>query len=422
MPLWPFKPTTPITTRSNPPKNEPVQQETHLIPQQLGTVEPGETGESVTKLQTSDTSSGKMARTFVGLPLAVIGKIAGGVIGGTLALSAGIIGGLGAGMGWMAIGATGGDKFARQQAAAKGGEIGIPFALAAGALLTPFNATAKFVESFGKKLIPEDAELPDVYNKFDKSFETHVFPFCMKIGKKAVIYQAKDELAAKAKVAEQKAEIKAIWKESQGSTSVAKLKNFFSKPENCTKEVIRYALETTKSNENPYYLKQFHDILWNLIVQIDKKEIEIKRETLVNASIDDMLENEEPRALVSTEHSKESKPDSKEIHIQGISGKAYYTSPYNHKRISCSESRVFFENENKLKAFFQEALSFFDQNSTKKHFVEATGPGPGESTYFYLDNENKIRSVVDKRNISSPEIEELEQNRDEVHLENLENQ
>lgn len=131
-------------------------------------------------------SAGKATGTAVGVPIAVLGKAAGGLIGGTVGLSAGIAGALGAGMGWVASGVMRGNKFERKEAALKGADVAaMSTALGVGALLTPLSIPFKFVENFGKALIPKGSE-PEVYKKFDDSYKTNVLPFCMTVGKKAV--------------------------------------------------------------------------------------------------------------------------------------------------------------------------------------------------------------------------------------------
>lgn len=138
-------------------------------------------------------NAGKETAALIGMPFAVAGKLTGGLIGSTVGISAAVVGGLGAGMGWIAVGVTGGDKYARKEGAAKAAEIAIPTAILVGALFTPLNAAAKLVESFGKAIIPEGTE-PKLYKKFDESYKTHVFPFCMEVGKDATrpaMYEAK---------------------------------------------------------------------------------------------------------------------------------------------------------------------------------------------------------------------------------------
>lgn len=161
------------------------------------TLQSGETSEIKPSLAKSDTTAGKLASFFsnvgkgaattVGVPIAVFGKLVGGAIGGTTRVSGGVAGALGAGMGWIASGVTGGDKDARKIAALKGEQIAsASTAFGVGVLLTPLNVPFKFIENFGKALIPKDAKPPECYTKFNDAYKTNVLPFLMTIGKKAV--------------------------------------------------------------------------------------------------------------------------------------------------------------------------------------------------------------------------------------------
>lgn len=128
--------------------------------------------------------------TAVGVSVATIGKLTGGAISGVVGLTAGAAGMLGAGLGWIASGATGGDKYARKEAALKGAQLSIPVAIGVGAALTPINVPIKFVEKFGKALIPKGTE-PEAYKKLNDSYKTHMLPFCISVGKNAVQEQRK---------------------------------------------------------------------------------------------------------------------------------------------------------------------------------------------------------------------------------------
>jgi hypothetical protein len=214
----------------------------HSVPTSLNTENGTSPVTTDAKVKDSDTTSSKVANMFVaagkgagtlvGVPIAVLGKAAGGLIGGTVGLSAGIVGTLGAGMGWIASGVAGGNKFERKEAALKGGNIAaMSGALVVGALLTPINVPIKFIENFGKALLPKGSNPPEVYKKFDDSYKTNVLPFCMTIGKKAVaeqrksfdldktaIFKAHDKMAAMEKEAK-KAKMFEVASKQEGGVS-----------------------------------------------------------------------------------------------------------------------------------------------------------------------------------------------------------
>lgn len=113
--------------------------------------------------------------TAVGVPAEMLGKLMSGANIGSVGLPAGVAGMIGAGMGWIASGVLGNNQ-----------KESVPVALGVGLLLTPINIPIKFIENFGKALIPNGSKEPEIYKKLDDSYKTNVLPFCKAVGKKAV--------------------------------------------------------------------------------------------------------------------------------------------------------------------------------------------------------------------------------------------
>lgn len=155
--------------------------------------------ENAEKLATTDTTAGEIAKkmsvedkvdraivylgkgaiTAVGMPIAVLGKLTGGAISGFVGGVAGVAGLCGAGVGFIISGG-------KKEGALKGLDtVAFPVAEGVGLALTPLNAIAKFVENFGKALMAKDTT-PKVYDKFNRSFKTNIYPHYINIGKEAV--------------------------------------------------------------------------------------------------------------------------------------------------------------------------------------------------------------------------------------------
>lgn len=164
--------------------------------------------------------SGKAAIATVGIPIAVIGKLTGGAISGAVGLTAGFAGLLGAGVGFLF-------SKGKKEGALSGAEIALSgTAVGVGTLLTPVNAIAKFVENFGKALIPDDVR-PKVYDDFNGSFKTSIWPQEIRIGKNASTrtFTAVSDRLKRAQSSKEEKEVYAMLKEQAREIKENRKKN-----------------------------------------------------------------------------------------------------------------------------------------------------------------------------------------------------